>query len=171
LILSTAPLKTPPTLIPRKFIAFLVLITICLALLNTATFGPETFAAFFFFTIAASITSVVTQLILYRQKKLADLSYPIPFILFSIFCLYIFLHGLFTDTIGIFHYYWIICGLFLLSLYGWGKTLPVIKSKDRKLVYDNTSLQFLHSGISIIKFEKIVVTVNKSTKDINLLKL
>jgi O-antigen ligase len=125
-------------LIPKKVTAIFVLLTLSASLLNTSTFGPETYAALFFFIIAASITSFLLQLNLVTQKE--TLSYPLPIILFGVFCLYIFIHGWLTHTIGIFHYYSATGGLLFLSL------------QNRRPVNTAIDLSLLHNGVIVIAF-------------------
>jgi O-antigen ligase len=91
--------------------SLLCLLPIFLALLNTSYWGIPTLSAYFGFVISVTIIVIIISISGVKNKFRVT---PIPVLVFLLFILYIFAHGLWTGTVNFSHYYWVACGLWLL---------------------------------------------------------
>lgn len=97
----------------KNVLYLFILLCIAGSLVNSRHFGNPIYAALFLFTGLVSITALVTFAGYFFFQK--GYTYTMPFYakIFLLLVLYVFLHGLFDNYIGLTHYFWFACGLFI----------------------------------------------------------
>lgn len=137
----------------KKLLYLFILLCIAVTLVNSEHFGNPIFAALFLFTGLVSITSFITFVgnLFFRQVY----AYKMPFYtkVFLLLVLYVLLHGLFTNYIGLTHYFWFACGLFICMV---NVTVRLPLAED-KYTSHNYAARFLFAGVSVLALAECVI--------------
>jgi O-antigen ligase len=141
------------TIIKRKILPLLVIITIAFTLLNSNAFGGSTLVSLFLFCILAGIIgSLVFGKKLFQSRKI-KYEAPTYIWVFLILGLYVFFHGLLNNHIGLTHFYWIACSIFIFSIHLWVSS----SSDNESKVLFVKSIMFIHWGIIVLAFLETTV--------------
>jgi O-antigen polymerase len=152
-------------MLTKWIINTLIALTLAVTLLNSNAFGSSSLIAYFFYCILANFTAVIIFFVIAMQKKYHIKRLPIPIIIFVTLTLYVALHGLISNNIGLVHYYWFTNCIFLLSLFLWIRYQIMFGNNPVTILYSFiVALAILESLVVLSQFFGLLPVANNFFK-------
>jgi O-antigen polymerase len=135
------------------------MLTCAVTLLNSNAYGSQSLIALFFFCILSTFAASFIFIILLLKNKTIAFFLPAHIILFIIFTLYVLLHGLLTNSIGLTHFYWFSSSIFIVAFYYWSVILTIKYKIQRQQVQS-----YFYRGISILALIESMIVILQFVK-------
>jgi O-antigen ligase len=146
-------------ILKRKIFPFIIIITMGFTLLNSNAFGGSTLISLFLFCL---LSGIIGLLIFSKQLfNIKKVNYETPHFvwLFVFLAVYVYMHGVWKNRIGLTHLYWVACSIFLFVVNFWANNC----NKNYGKLILNKLVLFIHWGIVILSFFEAIVVLLQCT--------